>query len=859
MSSATTQNFAFVKLTSNPSASTQSTTQWNGAPLTVTAGGETGSGTILMDTGINYMFLTPAPNSSLAIGTQPDDTTVDIYLPGQTTPQLAFYTITVGDSTNPLQPASVKVLKNPSPFVNTGRQFLQGFNYLYDAVDGYVGYQWNGNTASSAYANVTPMVAFQNEVDLPNGFVTDLPVVLMDNTTLTQSGSGIIAGNISGTGGLTFKSGILELSGTNTYTGSTTINQEASLDLTGSGSIATSTSLVNNGTFDISGTSTGTAISTLSGDGTINLGEQTLTLTQAVDTFTGAIQGTGGLTIASGSETLSGNNNYTGTTLVQGGVLHVNGSLASPVDVSVGGALRGTGEVNGPINVSGTLAPGNSPGTLTVTGPVTLNSGSIFEIDIDGTGINNGEGNYSRLLMNGSTSSFTANGTLNPLLRGITGNATNTFTPAIGNQFRIVTAQGGIQGRFLPLIQPTGLANGTSLDVFYNGGGSNSIDLFTTPASYANQIGLSDGNLNARSVGQTLDFMRGQDNVNLATSSQNELRYDLAGLNTAQILSAATALAGEVHGAMAAAAPEAGRWLQGAVARQLSASPGQEQPELKAGDNIWIDFNANQSSTNGGSTASGYSASRYQFAIGADILHSQTNRLGLGVTYASTNVGSTNGSGTLEEASPFLYGQYAIGKTRQVIFDGLFGYGFNTWQTHRADPLHISPTELKTDANGNSTSVSVGARSAWSVGYGVSIEPFTRVLWQNSSRGAVNEGMTSPAALNLASYGLNGTRLLVGTAIGSDHSDPLSTMLTYRASIAFGEDFDDLVYPTVQASLVGTNFQINAPKVGREFAQLALSTTYKVIDSAYIYAGLNGEARENRLDGGVNAGFNLKF
>ncbi len=40
-------------------------------------------------------------------------------------------------------------------FVNTGRMFLEGFDYLYDAAGGYVGYGWN-NRVSHEYGGVTP-------------------------------------------------------------------------------------------------------------------------------------------------------------------------------------------------------------------------------------------------------------------------------------------------------------------------------------------------------------------------------------------------------------------------------------------------------------------------------------------------------------------------------------------------------------------------------------------------------------------------------------------------------------------------------------------------------------------------------
>ena len=41
------------------------------------------------------------------------------------------------------------VVHDPGTFVNTGRMFLQGFNYLYDTAGGYVGYAWTGRAASA--------------------------------------------------------------------------------------------------------------------------------------------------------------------------------------------------------------------------------------------------------------------------------------------------------------------------------------------------------------------------------------------------------------------------------------------------------------------------------------------------------------------------------------------------------------------------------------------------------------------------------------------------------------------------------------------------------------------------------------
>jgi hypothetical protein len=65
-----------------------------------------------------------------------------------------------------------------------------------------------------------------------------------------------------------------------------------------------------------------------------------------------------------------------------------------------------------------------------------------------------------------------------PIRPSASSTANNTFTPSLGDSFRIITAAGGIVGRFDSLVQPSaGLAADTQLVAFYNQLGSNSIDL----------------------------------------------------------------------------------------------------------------------------------------------------------------------------------------------------------------------------------------------------------------------------------------------------------------------------------------------------------------------------------------------
>ena len=50
-----------------------------------------------------------------------------------------------------------------------------------------------------------------------------------------------------------------------------------------------------------------------------------------------------------------------------------------------------------------------------------------------------------------------------PVLRGITGAATNTYTPALGTSFVVVQADGGVTGSFASLTQPTSGCPGRSV------------------------------------------------------------------------------------------------------------------------------------------------------------------------------------------------------------------------------------------------------------------------------------------------------------------------------------------------------------------------------------------------------------
>jgi hypothetical protein len=185
---------------------------WQAPTGNVTYGGTTyATGQAVIDTGIPNALLTlPGPHVGSSV---PADTSITANLLGGT--GAASYTFIVSGTADPLTPnpnvdwaviqpgnPALSENVNQTTLLNTGQNAINGFNYLYDAADGYLGLQANGSGAGDVTVN--PQTVYQGTTTLPDGFDSRYPVQLVDafdtnaSVGFVTTGTATVAGGITG-------------------------------------------------------------------------------------------------------------------------------------------------------------------------------------------------------------------------------------------------------------------------------------------------------------------------------------------------------------------------------------------------------------------------------------------------------------------------------------------------------------------------------------------------------------------------------------------------------------------------------------------------------------------------------------
>src|SRR5262245_35988799 len=672
------------------------------------------------------------------------------------------------------------------------------------------------------------------------------------------------AGTISGSGGLVKEGeGTLTLSGNNSYTGGT---------------------LVNEGTLAVgSNTALGTGTLFLAEETTLQAAANWLTLTNAIQllgdatvdtqsntlTLAGSISGTGGLEkIGSGTLILTGVSTYTGDTEVNEGVLRVDGSLVSVVSVNAGGTLMGTGTIGGlEVGSGGIVAPGGPSwiGTLRVAGDVSFDEGSIYRVKA------NAAGQADKIIATGAAS--------------IDGRTVQVLAQS-GNyarqtRYTILTASGGVDGEFdnvtsnLAFLTP--LLSYDPNNVF--------LTLIRNDITFASAAQTP----NQRAVAAALD----------RSPPLKPLVQAVANLTVAGARQAFDALSGEVHGSVQTTMTDDSRYIRQAVLGRLRQAPyagadgamaalGSGGPILAYADPVagggltdrsgdrptqaidqalrapaqssdltfWAqgvgawgrvnsDGNAADLNRNLGGVFTGFDSRFGEWRAG----------LAGGYTNASASVSARASSANIDSAYFAGYGGASFGA---LNFRSGAALAWHTIGTSRS--IIFPGFSEQASARYSAISGQVFGEVGYGMSFGnIAVEPFAGLAWVFLNTESFNE-TGGLAALNASSTQNDVNYSTVGARWASNYLMPNGMMFMPRASLAWQHAFGTV---TPGAALTfqntGVPFGISGAPIARDAALVDAGGDLQLNAQMKVGVAYFGQIASNARDHSVKANFSWRF
>ncbi|PTQ78983.1 outer membrane autotransporter protein [Nitrosospira multiformis] len=620
------------------------------------------------------------------------------------------------------------------------------------------------------------------------------------------------AGVISGTGGLDkWGAGRLILAGENAYTGPTHIYS---------------------GTLQIgNGGTTGSMVGDVSNFG------GTLAFNRSNDLgYSGAISGFGTIVKdGTGTLALTGNSGgFVGSILVNSGMLAVNGVLGGVVNVDADARLQGNGMIGTGI-VAGTVAPGNSIGTLGVSGNYTQLPGSVYEVEIDPAG------NSDRIAVAG-----TAN-----LHGGTVAVTPGTGTYSAGTRYTILTAAGGRTGAFDALNLTRTLP---FLDVVLSYD-PNNVYLDANPLAFCAVTVTA----NQCAAGQAVESL----------GSGRSLYDIITGLPDRDAARRAfDSLSGELHASAKGVMIEDSRFLREAVNDRLrqsfsgsgipvSRASGQTLQENRAaGHAFWTRAFGSFGHRGGDMNAARINRNIGGFFMGGDTLIADLLRLGIAGGYSNS---SFNVNDRFSTGSSDNYHVTAYGGTRWHALALRFGGGY-TWHDFETNRNILFPgfnNQVKGDYRGRTGQV------FGELGYelpfkNVSLEPFAGVAYVNlATKGFQERG--SIAALSSARDNEGVTYSTVGMNAASMFSTAGGTTTRLRGSLGWRHAFDSVPTRSALAFSGGSTFGIAGTPIAKEAMIMAAGLDANVGKNAILGIAYTGQVFSNVVDNGVRANLDWRF
>ena len=587
------------------------------------------------------------------------------------------------------------------------------------------------------------------------------------------------------------------------------------------------------------------------------------------------------LSMQGGDWSVTGTGAFTTSTTVQSGLLRVNGILTSPtVTVAAGGTLGGGGTIVGAVTVNGNIAPGNSIGTLNITGPYLQATGSTYTPEVNIT--------TSDLINVTGAATIQGGTTVNVVV-----------TPGfytLGKRYTILTASLGVTGQYTTLtdngpfvdFQLASDPNNIYLDVIRSSVSFQQVA--QTPNQKAAASGLETlptGNavfnaaimLDAPNALRAFDLLSGEIHASITGTLLEGSRFirdvvtgrlrqfaggaasifapQIATLNLSGGDAGANALAFD-SGAIAYAAPKHSRvrdTMDRALVRNALAAPA--GPIVTA----WGQTFGNWGHTAGDGNAAALSRSTGGVFTGMDATiggaRSDVWRFGLagGYQHTSVNVGDRSSSGGIDSYHVAAYAGVQHGALGVRVGSA---YGWHDIGTSRT---------IAFPGFSDATRAGYGARTAQTfaeVGYGMTyrqfaFEPFASLAHVNVRTGSFTEA-GGPAALAGAGGSTGTTYSTLGLRAATRLPWLRMDDLIAKASVGWRHAFGT-VTPTAQLAFASGSaaFVVAGVPIARDAATVELGLDGRIAHNTTLGVAYTGQLAGSARDHGITANVLRRF
>ncbi len=556
--------------------------------------------------------------------------------------------------------------------------------------------------------------------------------------------------------------------------------------------------------------------------------------TCAWDIWRNDITGHGGLTKeGSGTLVLTGNSTYRGPTLINNGILVVNGTLTSDVLIQKDGVLSGNGTI-GSLSAHGTVAPGNSIGTLNVNHNVNFEPGSRYVVEVGQNVQSDRIQSSGAVTIDGGEVVVSLENKANLLSR-------QEGDSRLGHQYIILSAQQGVSGQFDRVA-------------------SKHLFLSTELRYHPNQVTLSIGRNNKRfsSVAQTQNEREVANAADELSMGNPVYESILTSSTVDKARQAYRQLSGQINADIVSALVNNSRYLSKVLNGRLRQAKGLlSSSTIKANESgVWAQSLMAWEHASGNANATGYQGSTYGILFGFDSALATDWLLGIATGYTRTSLhggyGSNAGSNNYHLAA---YGNKQFGLL------ALCGGAIYTW--HRIDTSRLVNYGVQSEREMAKYSgrtqqlfaeMSYRMEREW-----VNLEPFVNLAYINMENNQISEHGNA-AALRGNKQHYDATVSMLGWRVDTERLVNKNTKIGLFSELGWQHQYGQLK-PGARLRFKGGNapFVVNSVPISRDRLALKVGLEVVVNKNAILSLSYDGLLSQQHQDNSVNAVFTWRF